>query len=282
MLAVVSIWRVALISRVLSVLSGCEWWRSLLTVLCPACFEVYAAMLAQVGLLVGMGGVQLIDPPDRQFMKEVSRMVTGTACWGSVAAIAILLALLVKRCGTEQGLPKPKFSTAPWLTLGACVIALACWFGLATHHQPKLRHLAKMEILISQQKYDEALDYLETHGADAFPGNRAIPPDPWAVFNDYRLNQMLVALDEDRPAWMVDLYRDHAMELMKRYDSGYISPELLDALLSHPSGADFVRQNQEVWQKAAVFQTYSGEQVLNEEIADTLESLGINVPNPEP
>ncbi|MFT5466897.1 MAG: hypothetical protein ACI8UO_001998 [Verrucomicrobiales bacterium] len=292
MLGFVAFWRLVLISRVLAVLTGRGFFVCLLIVSCPAMLEVFGAIwLLNMNLVEGMGGVRLVASPEKLFIRDVSNQIIGFSCIGTFIAgatifglgVAGLLTLPPKKTRRSR-LPKPRFDAMPLASLLIALTSLAGWIALGLKFQPDLQRLEKMETMIRSQRFELAVAYLDSHGPGAFPEYRAIPPDPWeSIIVERRLSGMLRALDADTVDWIVDLYRDHTLILLSRVETthGNFGTELFDAVTAHPSGKEFVRENQEIWITVAQggFKPISYDY---EELTKRLNSIGIDVPPPRP
>lgn len=286
MLALVSVWRVILISRVLSVLSGRNVVFCLLLVLCPAMVEAFLAVgFFQVDMVGAMGGVRLLDSPERQFMNDVREIVSEVSCLGTVAAVTMFGTLLIngefksKRKKAPRNLPRLKFTSPPRFAVSLSLISLAAWLTLAWVSFPPLRNLAKMETLVWSGQSEEALVFLESVGPEGFPPNQRIPPDPW-VGRGSSLIEMVEALQADTPDWIVQLYQNHVSIFLGRFSGNTnrrgeaIVGHLLEVVLKHPTGEDFVRETQDLWKKVARGADFK-------HLPERLESIGIEVPPPE-
>ena len=85
-LIVVSVWRVALIVRVVNVLTGAAAGRVLAWVMLPACIEMgLGSLIKGLSLVSIMGGVRL--PPHHAFIKQASGVVMTGSFWLGLASL---------------------------------------------------------------------------------------------------------------------------------------------------------------------------------------------------
>ena len=99
----VSVWRVALIVRLVTVLTGAAAGRVLAWVMLPACIEMgLGSLIKGLSLVSIMGGVRL--PPHHAFIKQASGVVVTGSFWLGMAS---LLAIIVYVSRGSEGVTKP-------------------------------------------------------------------------------------------------------------------------------------------------------------------------------
>ncbi|GDY23995.1 hypothetical protein LBMAG56_53420 [Verrucomicrobiota bacterium] len=159
LLAVVALWRVVLLARVLSVLHGVAWPLMLLWVIAPACVEVMAISMfggpmLERKIMAGMAGIQL--PPEELFMIRAAKFAANGAF--IVGAVAFLGALGLQqwpqlRRGLEaRPLPAPAIGGGPWKALAAVVVV---WIAVAIFPQREVWRHFQLERLIEAKDYRE-------------------------------------------------------------------------------------------------------------------------------
>ena len=125
-LAVVSLWRVALMVRAVSVLATVPWVRVLPLILAPAALEMMVGAFYKRLSLVGiMGGVRL--PPESELLISATRILQIASFW---AFIISSIACFTIRAKAKSPLNRPN-EPLRWSILTTAVISLLLWIAAA-------------------------------------------------------------------------------------------------------------------------------------------------------
>jgi hypothetical protein len=199
LLAVVSLWRVLLISRVLSVLCRVHLFFTLGWVLVAAAVEVLGVTLFGGGIakqiMASMGGMRN-SPAEEVLLGAMGTAFTGALLVAPVAAIA---SLLCRPAETPAALPEPQPGSLPWKGLLAWT---AAWVAIAWVPQRELSNSVHYERLVRRQEWRAALDYLGARPPGDFAPARPLAPKPFEreIFTD--LPPLLGAARATDPAWV--------------------------------------------------------------------------------
>ena len=206
LLGVVSVWRVTLISRVVSVLFNVRWIAACPLVLLFATFPVLVVGALSVGptITASMGGVQL--PPDERLIDSVFGSLALVALWGFIpVAIGCSLASYHSRPRWE-----PRASWLHRSSAGVRVFAILSILGWTpilweTQHEQSMRW--KVERGLPPR---EAVRLMSESTRDDFPQN-------WRLFKDLysqhsmpavKVDFIETALKADPAEWVNDLMYD--------------------------------------------------------------------------
>lgn len=199
LLAVVSLWRVLLMTRVLQCLTRAPFFVAVFWVLFAAAVEVlvvffFGGAFARA-VMRGMGGMR--NSP----AEEVLFGAMGTAFVGAfwTAPAAFVLALILKPKQPTIPLPPLNHDRLAWRLL---IAAAVFWVGVAVWPQIQLRRNLTVENLFAQGRTREALDFLGQHQPGQFAPARALPPKPFerSVFEE--LPACFDALALSDPVWV--------------------------------------------------------------------------------
>jgi hypothetical protein len=249
LLGIVSLWRVLLMSRVLSVLFEIHFVRALAWVLLAASFEVI--VVVALGLLSGesLGEHILAAMSGMRNSPEViliSNALGGVWEWSWGVLVVCLLGLLARRFrGTIQPLPRLLPGKVPWVQLA---IVAGIWVVIAIGPQKEQQHFVTHAALIGKKAYPEALAYLGQYQASDFPPGRRLEPNPYQyrVWED--LPPTVALLKPNTAPWIRHVYLNHASRMLSHYYPQYDSLTNLDAMLSAieklPEGREWLGTNE--------------------------------------
>ena len=207
-LLVVSLWRVTLIVRAVTVLTGAGAGRILSFVLLPACIEMFAGSIKKGLSLIGiMGGVRL--PPHHEFLKQASDFVaTGSFYIGAVS----LLAMIVYALGGWGLATRPlSRSVAPEGkgVIRAAAAFLLAWLVLAVPVQRPVSRNFQLNRYFANQQWQEGITYAAARQRTDFSPIHFLPPDPygkmyggWRQFSAAAYLDLLEAMDGSEPEWL--------------------------------------------------------------------------------
>jgi len=203
LLAIVSLWRVLLFSRMVAVTGKARYRDALAWVLVAACAETFAVLLlANFGLAVakGMAGLRY-SPAEDVMMSAVNFAISAAMIAGPVAFVLGILGIAQLPRGSLEPLSSCRKDPLPLRFLAACA---AFWFLMALLAQPAVRRSAHLDNLVGAEKYREALDFLGKHSPGDFAPARPLPPKGFEFSTIGDLSGLLAALTPNDPVWVQD------------------------------------------------------------------------------
>ena len=230
-LAIVSLWRVFLMTRAVAVLTGVRSIRALPLILAPAALEMLVGSYFKTMSLVGiMGGVRL--PPHTQLLRDATAFVAGVSFWGFIAAIAA--------CWMVKGTAKLPLSreagssalASTWLA----AFALAAWVVASLPFQPAVQNKHRLESLIQTGNYPEAVAFASSKQRSDFPDSHEFP----SGYGGRSALPLLDATSPATPSWLRKEWTNSAIELLKGFHLS--ENRLADLNGKHPEIADALRQ----------------------------------------
>ena len=211
-LIVVSVWRVALIVRVVNVLTGAAAGRVLAWVMLPACIEMgLGSLIKGLSLVSIMGGVRL--PPHHAFIKQASGVVMTGSFW---LGLASLLAIIVYVSRESEAVTKPlcrdRVVDNPRVIQAAAACLLG-WIIIAIPVQGPVRQTHQLSQYFADQQWRAGIEYAAARQRSDFSEIHFLPPDPYAL-NGYANFPVLGAMDGSEPEWLRRVWISQAiMEL---------------------------------------------------------------------
>ena len=176
LLAVVSLWRVLLMARVMQVITTARFTMALVWVLFAAALEVCVVFFLGDGfarrIMASMGGMR--NSPEEEILYTAMSNTFSIALW--TVPIALIVALLWRERRMLTGFPEQKSGPMPWWTL---VVLTGCWVGIAIVPQCELAKSVAVEQLISEGRSRAVLDYFANHQPADFAPARTLPPKPY-------------------------------------------------------------------------------------------------------
>ncbi len=217
LLAVVSVWRVMLMSRVVSVISGWSFARCFGLVLLPASLE--AVVFSMVGdsfgqrLMKSMGGLRNSPAEDAMFAAYNVAV--------NIALCALLAALVIRGLFAIWKKPPPSTWTpedlkpysGPWIFL-ALVAGLWTWACVVPQREMKLTHEATQ--LAKKEDWPGLVAFLSKHRREDFAPAVTLPPSPWGVGIGKQVPQAFRHVTPESPAWVQEVYLGHMEALMSQ------------------------------------------------------------------
>ncbi|MCP5536083.1 MAG: hypothetical protein H7A51_07575 [Akkermansiaceae bacterium] len=220
-LAIVSVWRVALITRSLSVVTHASHALCLLAVLIPSaiimCIGSFFKGLSLVGI---MGGVRL--PPHTELLREATSFTMVASFW--LAVVAIIIALTGSSKFRRASAPLPWRTEKPpgrCILTSAMLLAMGAGISIPTQQQVQRNH--RLTQLIKDARYTEAIQYASQFNQGDFSTIHYLPPDPYLPFphgnrNAYR--NLLANLRGSEPAWLIDTWTAQYAETLLHAEFG--------------------------------------------------------------
>ncbi len=209
-LAIVSLWRVAIIVRAVSVLAEVSWLRVLPLVLAPAALEAALGSFFQGISLVGiMGGVRL--PPETELLVAAARFTNSVSIW--LFAACVIAGFLIKGIARSP-LFRPTRSE-PKSLIPATLAALLAWLVPAAAMHPAMANRHQLQTLIDCRDYVAVVAFASGKTRGDFPRHHYLPPEPARWFPP----KLLDALPENAPGWLREQWVENAIESLKMSDS---------------------------------------------------------------
>lgn len=249
LLATVSLWRVLLMSRVLSVLFGIYFLRALGWVLAAASLEVIVVVFfggfftGAFGrsILAGMAGMR--NAPEEALLSSVLGFVWG---WSWAVLFVSIVVLAMRRFqGVIQPLPRLLPGKLPWFSLLALSLI---WAVFAIQPQREQHRFVTHAALVEKANYTEALAYLGQHQQEDFPPGRRLEPNPYEYRVWRGLPPTIAQLTPETAPWIRHVYLNHLTATLShyypRYDSLTNVAGMLLAIEQLPEGRDWVSTNQ--------------------------------------
>ena len=205
-LAVVSIWRVGLITRALSVLTGVYWLRCLAAVLAPAALEMMVGSYFKSLSLVGiMGGVRL--PPHTEFLVDATDFTATASFW---VFLFVLIATPFVKSGqrAERPILRPAEPMTSSVWKYALVILVAWWLAVFPM-QIKTRNLYVFRNLVNSQRYREAAAFASELTRNDFPSSQFIPPNPYGF--GHKVHELYDQIPSNTPPWLREEWRKNEL-----------------------------------------------------------------------
>jgi len=204
-LGLVSLWRVLLITRVLSILLGVGFWAMLFPVLMFSDIAIYiASLLAPQPVVDLMGGMQLTE-----IEREISSSAFEVLIGSMLAAPVLVIATIVARFLVKEVPPLAfqKSDPAPRGLLIFSALALLLWIPVLAITQPEQRLRHRAESLLLQGKVGEALAEMSAHQRGEYPP--VWDPPPRSLYGDRLppMGEVRTAMEASWPAsWVADIY----------------------------------------------------------------------------
>ena len=233
-LAIVALWRVALIVRAVSVLTGIHWLRVLPLVLAPAALEaLVGSFFKKLSLINVMGGIRL--PPSTLLLQKAAE-ITMT---GSLVLLAICVIGSFMARPARKPLDRPK-TTVLRSTPAIAAMSLLAWAGVAIPMHPQVANLGHLTSLIRQNDLPAAVAFASGKTREDFPRNQLLPPEPpWFRF------KLLDLLPADAPLWLKEEWTRNAAETLRQSSYGP-NDEDQTIIRNHPELRDVIPRQIEV------------------------------------
>lgn len=176
-LSVVSIWRVLLFSRIVSILYAIPFWCSLIWILVPcmaiAFYFLVSAILPMVAI---MGGIRMTET--QAILYSYQNSVAAIIFYGAIPALILLIVSLsfvhsLPKQFETTSLASTKTSWQAWSVPAFAIFALiaaSLWF------QPRLWHAERVNRMLTSGQFTEAIKHLDQHDRDDFPESWDPPP----------------------------------------------------------------------------------------------------------
>lgn len=208
-LAIVSLWRVALVIRAVTILTEAPWPRVSLFIIAPAALEMMVGSFYKGLSLVGiMGGVRL--PPHDELLRQASAFTSAASFW---VFIASLLAIFFIKGAAKKPLHRHS-SGFPKSSLILAAATVVIWAAMAIPFQPAIKNRHHLTQLIRQKDYEAAIAFASSKRREDFPAIHYLAPDPTVYIYTYPL-EPLEMLPPEAPAWLREEWTHNAIEAHK-------------------------------------------------------------------
>jgi hypothetical protein len=199
-LAIVSLWRVALMTRAVAVLTGVTNLRAFVLILAPAAFEsMIGSTMKGMSLVQIMGGVRL--PPHTQLLRDASQFIAGASFW-------IFLAMVVL-CWIVKGRATSPFArtgtSAPWTSANVAMVLLLIWTAIAAPLQPLAANQHRLETLVWEGDPAPAVEFASARQRKDFLPDHEFPGSRRAL-------ELLELTTPETPAWLKQEWISAAIE----------------------------------------------------------------------
>ena len=231
LLGIVSVWRVALMIRAISVVYGAApLWRVIATVLLFGdAVMLIAIRFVPVPVLHLMGGVR---------MTESERILQGTTLLLQIVGFPSLFILLIMTFAPSSTLWTPMMFSqrsrvhgTAWLM---AAISILIWPFILPVTQPEQQRRRMAEQLIMARDFSAAFMFMSKHDRADFPPHWSPPPHVAQPNPVPPINDLIEVLIEESPAeWVraifIEKFRNTTEQTLTRY--GFVSDETLSSTL---------------------------------------------------
>lgn len=272
LLGIVSVWRVALMTRVMSVIYQVSWYRAGGWVLLGASLEVVAVLFfGHFGQAVGRGMAGMENSAEQNLIIQVLAAVFWV-CLFAVPVLLILMKLVFEFKETARIAGLPNCTKAPWLFLVLCV---AAWAGAAIVPQQELAKEWNYRVLLKRSETRDALTYLNTLDLKDWPAAKPFRPDPyefevWTLLP--RLMEQVTGNEkpwvQEKLLWVFERTFDHWMTRFKEED--YL--RILKGIDKLKGGEEWVKNRAELWNRPMMWRLEKWTNLVGQ-----LEAKGIEI-----
>ncbi len=214
-LATVSLWRVALMTRALMVLTQAGTAACLLAVLSPASLIMCVASFFKGMSLVGiMSGVRL--PPHTQLLQDAARVTTTASFWVALITLLVAATGLRELERARRALPW-RTARPPVAAILVAVLVLGVGAGLSIPRQRLLQRNHHLDRLIRSGDHAGAIRYASRFEKADFSTIHYLPPSPFEIYGAGRSYQHLLAeLDGSEPGWLRETWIEQYVDALLR------------------------------------------------------------------
>ena len=229
LLGIVSVWRVALMIRSLSILYACRYWEALMPIMVFSLIVGYIAIrMLPVPLFVVMGGVRI--PESEQIIVSTRLQITVAAVLSApIWIIGLIADWVIKRrwvwsleSSNDQTPIRVSFSC---YAIG--ILSLLIWLPVLPWTQAEQYQRWSVETMLERGDYQGAAEWSRRVSVEDLPPHW-IPP-PRLVYGYASVNtvkQAVAMLNEDISDW----YADQCRETLRENLTGSFDSPRLDSL----------------------------------------------------
>lgn len=214
-LAIVSIWRVALMTRSLVVVTKAGYGVAFISILIPStiimCIGSFFKGISLVGI---MGGVRL--PPHTELLRDATRFTMAASFW--LAIVAIIIAVIGSSKFRLTTCPMPwRKEKPPIAGILTATLLLIIWAGLSIPKQEQVERNHHLTELIEGAQYSEAIRYASQFDKSDFSTIHYLPPDPYLTRpsgNRETYRNLLSHLNGTEPDWLRNTWTEQYAEAL--------------------------------------------------------------------
>lgn len=259
LLALVSLWRVLLITRVLSVLySPCSYAVSFASFFClvmlfadTVAIGLVSAIDMQVFVL--MGGVRMTDAENVLAGAKFLVLFFGVVSWPIWALGSLVVAQSHKTAWTWSGGDVPSVAPIGRSVWSLVAASLVVWCFVLPWTQPSQQLRGEVERATRAGRFREALNVMSAHQPADFPPHWNPPPRIGFNHERPRILKVIAALKPDDAPWVRQLYFDKLDAALGRHHFPMFTlwaeadvGEILDALAGLPEGEHILRYKRDM------------------------------------
>jgi hypothetical protein len=217
LLLIVALWRVLLMTRVVSVIGEVHFLRALPRVLVPAAIATFAVgFFAGLGkrMMAGMAGLR--NSPAEDVLLEALSIVMGVAFW--IVVIGSLFEVFLRHWKMRAVPWRPEVNLrrwqGPWVSL-VLLAALCWWMSIRPQKEQRLTHQAKE--LLRQENWAGFVTFLSQRRQEEFAPSIPLPPTAWEFWHVRHLPCVIEQLRPDTSAWVRELYAGYLDTVLEQW-----------------------------------------------------------------
>ena len=208
LLLIVSIWRVALITRAIAVVNSCRNWFVLpIVTLISSIVAVITASTVPVPMLALMGGIR---PPEDEMLTLSLTHNAGCVAFLGIP-VSMVWCIAVSRRWRRWRFPRdvvaPRQVSRPLLV--AALFAVVAWIPALPGPQLEQRNRRLVERAIADRRLADAVHLLKSRPRTEFPPHWR--PPPWVTRSRHDFDAILLldaAQLQGAPLWVIETYYD--------------------------------------------------------------------------
>lgn len=216
-LSIVSIWRVVLFSRVVSILYTIPFWCSLIWILVPCMAIAFYFLVSAIFPMVSiMGGIRMTET--QAILYSYQNHVAAIIFYGTIPVLILLIVSL----SFVRSLPKQFETTFPpstktsWQAWSVPAFAILTLITASLWFQPRLWRAERVSRMLASRQFTEAIKHLDQYNRDDFPEAWDPPPRfKRPVEHQPAMAPLLQCLHQNNAAlWINDLLLVQADEII--------------------------------------------------------------------
>lgn len=227
-LGCISVWRVALTTRILSVIFGVPMRRAFwLVMLFADALLLLALAIAPLPVIDFMGGMQQ-SPQER----ELASAAFMAGFIGGASLLVWIIGAIWAATGPHAtwkvpgSQPATEVRSAPRGALAFAAAALVAWIGIATVSAPEQRLRYETERLLTSGQVAAALKQMSSHTRADYPPMWEPPPRPtWRILEPSPEALRKVLATETFAPWVSELFWEKCRRQLSRPFGSWVPPE---------------------------------------------------------
>lgn len=250
LLAVVSLWRVALAIRIVQVLFDATWGAVPLVLFYAASVGLAAALAAPWPLIELMGGLR--RSPSEELLVATTRGLASVCLFAiPLCGIAMLVERFLGSRWYAEKLDDPQRSH-PWGMYALAALSLAVWIPILPHTQAEQQLRRRVEQSFEGEDIPAAMRALSARRREEFPPHWE-PPYRWQSRfyprgNEKFLKAAKASLHPQVPQWIKDVYAARLAEAMQAVRARFLLSDedllrLLQVVSQIPEGPELVARH---------------------------------------